>query len=161
MTNNEIIAATDGSSLANPGPSGWAWYVDENTWDSGGWDIATNNIAELTAVRELLIATRHTDRPILILSDSKYVINSLTKWVYSWKMRKWRKADGKPVLNQEIIQEIDSLMENRNIRMSWVNAHTGHPLNEAADSLARQAANNFSTRSAHIPGPGWTERSAK
>ena len=69
-----ITAAADGSALGNPGPSGWAWYVDENTWAAGGWKHGTNNIGELTAVLELFRATAHVDDDLLILCDSQYVI---------------------------------------------------------------------------------------
>ena len=103
-----ITAAADGSALGNPGPAGWAWYVDENTWAAGGWKHATNNIGELTAVLELFRSTAHLDDDLLILCDSQYVINSVTKWMPGWKRKGWRKGDGKPVMNLELIQELDA-----------------------------------------------------
>ena len=76
-----ITAAADGSSLANPGPAGWAWYIDEDRWASGGWAHGTNNMGELMAVLDLLDATSGTREELLVLCDSQYVINSLTAWL--------------------------------------------------------------------------------
>ena len=89
-----IIAAADGSALGNPGPAGWAWYVDEGCWAAGGWPESTNNRGELTAVLELLRATAGAGEDLLVQADSQYVINSLTRWMKGWKRRGWRKADG-------------------------------------------------------------------
>ncbi|WP_315503958.1 RNase H family protein, partial [Actinomyces radicidentis] len=99
-----IIAAADGSALGNPGPAGWAWYVDESCWAAGGWPESTNNRGELTALLELLRATAHTGEDLLVQADSQYVINSVTKWMKGWKRRGWRKADGKPVLNDDLMK---------------------------------------------------------
>lgn len=75
-----IVAAADGSSLSNPGPSGWAWYVDEDHWAAGGWKRGTNNMGELMAVLDLLKQTAQAD-DLHVLCDSQYVINSLTRWM--------------------------------------------------------------------------------
>ena len=75
-----ITAAADGSSLGNPGPAGWAWYVDEDTWDAGGWPKGTNNLGELTAILRLLQATAETGDELHILADSQYAINVVSKW---------------------------------------------------------------------------------
>lgn len=151
-----IIAAADGSALGNPGPAGWAWYVDESCWAAGGWETSTNNRGELTAVLELLRATAHTGQDLLIQADSQYVINSLTKWRHGWKRRGWRKADGKPVLNDDLIKELDAALIGREVRFEWVRGHVGHPLNEAADARARAAATAFQRGTAVPAGPGWT-----
>ena len=74
-----IIAAADGSSLANPGPSGWAWYIDDDRWAAGGWAHGTNNMGELMAVLDLLRQTADDPQELTVLCDSQYVINSLTK----------------------------------------------------------------------------------
>ncbi|KQP01740.1 RNase H family protein [Leifsonia sp. Leaf264] len=150
-----ITAAADGSALGNPGPSGWAWYIDENTWAAGGWKHATNNIGELTAVLELFRSTAHLDEDLLILCDSQYVINSVTKWMPGWKRKGWRKGDGKPVMNLELIQELDAAITGRRYRFEWVKGHAGHPLNEAADERARAAAEAYQ-RGRPVPsGPGF------
>ncbi len=80
-----IIAAADGSSLSNPGPSGWAWYIDDDHWHAGGWPKGTNNKGELYAVLDLLRSTAHLpDEPWKILCDSPDVINAVTKWMPGW-----------------------------------------------------------------------------
>ena len=150
-----ITAAADGSALGNPGPAGWAWYVDDSCWDAGGWKHATNNQGELKAVLELFRATAHLDEDLLVLCDSQYVINSVTKWMRGWKAKGWRKADGKPVLNLELLQEIDAALTGRRYRFEWVKGHANHPLNEAADARARAVSEAFQ-RGAPIPqGPGF------
>ena len=150
-----ITAAADGSALGNPGPAGWAWYVDDTRWDAGGWKHATNNIGELTAVLELLRATAHLDEDLLILCDSQYVINCISKWMPGWKKKGWRKADGKPVMNLELLKEIDEAIVGRRFRFEWVKGHAGHPINEAADTLAPASSEAYS-RGGRVPaGPGY------
>ncbi|MEL4317615.1 ribonuclease H [Leifsonia sp. YIM 134122] len=150
-----ITAAADGSALGNPGPAGWSWYVDDDRWAAGGWKHATNNIGELTAVLELFRSTAHLDEDLLILCDSQYVINSVTKWMPGWKRKGWRKGDGKPVMNLELIQELDAAIAGRRYRFEWVKGHAGHPLNEAADERARAAAEAYQ-RGRPVPsGPGF------
>ncbi|MET0714464.1 MAG: RNase H family protein [Mycetocola sp.] len=150
-----ITAAADGSALGNPGPAGWAWYVDDAHWAAGGWKHATNNQGELKAVLELFRATAHLDDDLLVLCDSQYVINTVTKWMRSWKAKGWRKGDGKPVMNLEIIKELDEAMAGRNYRFEWVRGHAGHPLNEAADARARAVSEAFQAGRPIPHGPGW------
>lgn len=155
-----IIAAADGSALGNPGPAGWAWYVDEGCWAAGGWPESTNNRGELTAVLELLRATAGAGEDLLVQADSQYVINSLTRWMKGWKRRGWRKADGKPVLNDDLMRQLDEALRGREVRFEWVRGHVGHPLNEAADARARAAAAAH-RRGTEVPaGPGWTRAGA-
>ncbi|SDT34916.1 RNase H family protein [Microterricola viridarii] len=155
-----IIASADGSALGNPGPAGWAWYVDDDCWAAGGWPHATNNQGELTAVLELFRATAHLDEDLHVLCDSQYVINSVTKWMPGWKKKGWRKADGKPVMNVEILKEIDEALAGRRYRFEWVKGHANHPMNEAADARARAASEAFQNRSPVPTGPGWTRDGA-
>ncbi|MDQ0892937.1 ribonuclease HI [Agromyces ramosus] len=151
-----ITAAADGSALGNPGPAGWAWYVDDANWAAGGWPHATNNQGELKAVLELFRATAHLDDDLLVQCDSQYVINCITKWMPGWKRKGWRKADGNPVLNVDLLQELDAALAGRRYRFEWVRGHVGHELNEAADVRARAVAEAF-RRGGDIPvGPGWT-----
>ncbi|MET4783083.1 ribonuclease H [Glaciihabitans sp. UYNi722] len=150
-----IRAAADGSALGNPGPAGWAWYIDDRSWAAGGWKHATNNQAELTAVLQFFRATAHLDDDLLILCDSQYVINCVTKWMPGWKKKGWRKADGKAVMNLELLKEIDAELVGRTYRFEWVKGHANHPLNEAADSRARAVSEAYQ-RGAPIPsGPGF------
>lgn len=155
-----IIASADGSALGNPGPAGWAWYVDDDCWAAGGWPHATNNQAELTAVLELFRATAHLDDDLHVLCDSQYVINSVTKWMPGWKRKGWRKADGKPVMNREILQELDAALAGRRYRFEWVKGHANHPMNEAADERARAVSEAFQNRTPIPTGPGWTRGGA-
>jgi ribonuclease HI len=155
-----IIAAADGSALGNPGPAGWAWYVDDACWAAGGWPHATNNQAELTAVLELFRATAHLDDEVHVLCDSQYVINAVTKWMAGWKRKGWRKADGKPVMNVELLMQLDEALRGRRYRFEWVKGHVGHALNEAADSRARAVAEAFRRGGAVPSGPGWTHDGA-
>ena len=150
-----ITAAADGSALGNPGPAGWAWYVDDEHWAAGGWKHATNNQGELKAVLELFRATAHLDDDLLVLCDSQYVINTVTKWMRGWKAKGWRKGDGKPVMNLEIIKELDEAMAGRRYRFEWVRGHAGHPLNEAADIRARTVSEAFQSGRPIPEGPGW------
>lgn len=150
-----ITAAADGSALGNPGPAGWAWYVNDGCWAAGGWPHATNNQGELKAVLELFRATAHLDDDLLVLCDSQYVINSVTKWMPGWKKKGWRKGDGKPVMNVELLKEIDAELVGRRYRFEWVKGHANHPLNEAADARARAVAEAFQRRALIPSGPGW------
>jgi len=154
-----IVAAADGSALGNPGPAGWAWYVDDGCWAAGGWPHGTNNMGELMAVVDLLEQTAAaglSDEPLKVLCDSQYVINTVTKWIPGWKRKGWRKADGSPVLNLELVKRLDELVSGRDVAFEWVKGHAGHAMNEAADVRARAVATAYQRGSAQIPtGPGW------
>ncbi len=150
------VVAIDGSALGNPGPAGWAWYVDENCWAAGGWPSSSNNRGELTALLELLKATASTNEELHVLADSQYVINSVTKWMSGWKKRGWRKSDKSPVLNADLMQAIDKAITGRKVSFEWVRGHSGHPLNEAADDKARAAATAYQRHVSVESGPGWT-----
>ena len=150
-----IIAAADGSALGNPGPAGWAWYIDDSRWRCGGWKRGTNNQGELAAVLDLLRQTAHSDEPLHILCDSQYVINSVTKWMAGWKRKGWKKADGKPVLNVEVMKALDEAMRGRQVTFEWVKGHAGHELNEKADVLANGAAKAYASKQQPKAGPGF------
>ena len=153
---NQIIAAADGSALGNPGPAGWAWYIDENHWAAGGWEHGTNNMGEIKAVLDLFEATAHrAESKLLIYCDSQYVINSLTQWMPGWKKRGWKKADGKPVQNRDLLEALDAASTGRDYEMVWVKGHAGHELNEAADSRANAAAQAFKEGREPETGPGF------
>lgn len=151
-----IVVAADGSALGNPGPAGWAWYVDENNWACGGWKEATNNRGELMAVIDFLERTRGLSEPVRFLCDSQYVVNSATKWLAGWKARGWRKADKKPVLNVDLMQRLDSALAGRQVSFEWVRGHAGHELNEKVDDLARSVATAFANGQSFEAGPGVT-----
>lgn len=151
----EITVAADGSALGNPGPAGWAWYVDENCWAAGGWAKSTNNRGELMAVVDFLEQTSGIPNlTIHFLCDSQYVINSVTKWMPGWKRRGWRKADGKAVLNDDLMKRLDQGLAGRTVDFRWVKGHAGHTLNEKVDQLARRAATAYQQGLSPHTGPG-------
>lgn len=159
----EIIAAADGSALGNPGPAGWAWYIDDDHWASGGWAHGTNNMGELKAVLDLFEATAsRPEAKLRVYCDSQYVINSLTKWMPGWKKKGWKKSDGKPVLNRDLLEALDQALTGRDYEFIWVKGHAGHKLNEKADSLANGAARAYreGREPAHGPGFGASAESA-
>ena len=152
----EIIAAADGSALGNPGPAGWAWYIDDDHWASGGWAHGTNNMGELKAVLDLFEATAsRPEAKLRVYCDSQYVINSLTKWMPGWKKKGWKKSDGKPVLNRDLLEALDQALTGRDYEFIWVKGHTGHELNEKADSLANGAARAYQEGREPAHGPGF------
>lgn len=156
-----ITAAVDGSALGNPGPAGWAWVVSATCWDAGGWPHGTNNMGELTAVLELLRATREAGldgEPLRVLADSQYAINVISKWRHGWKKRGWQKADKKPIANLDIVRALDEAMAGRDVTFEWVRGHAGHPMNERADDLARAVAQAYQSGSPVPSGPGFAGR---
>lgn len=151
----KIIAAADGSALGNPGPAGWAWYINEDNWAAGGWEHGTNNMGELKAVLDLFEATAdRAEDHLHVICDSQYTINSITKWMPGWKKKGWKKSDGKPVLNVDLMQALDRAIQGRTYSFEWVKGHTGHPLNEAADERANRAAQAYRDGIPVETGPG-------
>ena len=135
-----ITAAADGSALGNPGPAGWGWYIDDERWDHGGWAHGTNNMGELTAVLNLLQQTAHLEEDLHVICDSKYVINSITRWMPGWKRKGWRTAGGGPVKNADLWQRLEAEAARHEVAWHWVKGHAGDPGNERADQLANAGA---------------------
>ena len=137
MTNQAIIF-TDGACLGNPGPGGYAAVITiagEEQIIVGQDQSTTNNKMEMTAAIKALEAVSK-DLPMVIHSDSQYVIKGATEWLRGWKAKGWRKADGKPVMNQDLWMQMDALIIGRTITWKWVKGHASHPENERVDSLA-------------------------
>ena len=141
-----LIAACDGATKGNPGPSAWAWVLADADgvvlrWRSGPLGHATNNIAELTALRELLVEVGPGARVEARL-DSQYTINAVTKWLPAWKKNGWLTAGKKPVANADLIREIDALLSTRDVKFVHVAAHqvNGDPYNDLADRAASATA---------------------
>lgn len=134
----DAVIATDGACSGNPGPGGWAW-VEQKTGEfaAGGAKQTTNNIMELMAFK-MALEYIGPEANVVFRIDSSYVINSITKWAPGWRRKGWRKADGKPVLNQELIAEILALYEARTGRteIEWVKGHSGDAANEFVDTQA-------------------------
>lgn len=140
----DLVYATDGSAIGNPGPTGWAW-VNQRTRETGAGGLAhgTNNIGELLALQ---YALEHAgpDGDLLVRADSQYVINIVTKWGPGWRRRGWVKADGKTPENLDIVKAILELVDARTGRteFEWVKGHAGDEFNELVDELANTAAKN-------------------
>lgn len=112
-------------------------------------------MGELMAVLDLLRQTAPSGEDLHVLCDSQYVINACTKWMPNWKRKGWRKADGKPVSNIELLKQLDAELRGRTVTFEWVKGHSGHELNEAADVRARAAATAFQQRTEPDAGPGF------
>ncbi|MFT0848141.1 ribonuclease H [Actinomycetaceae bacterium L2_0104] len=142
----ERIVATDGACSGNPGPGGWAWVEQRSgARGSGGAARTTNNIMELTALIEALEFVG-PGPSLLIRCDSQYVINTVTKWAPNWRRKGWKKADGQPVKNRELVERLLNLYEGREGRteVEWVKGHAGDAANELCDRLAVAEARKFS-----------------
>ncbi|MBE6485112.1 MAG: ribonuclease HI [Actinomycetaceae bacterium] len=136
------IIATDGACSGNPGPGGWAWVEQvSGAWESGGAPSTTNNSMELTALIKALEFVGQ-DASLLIRCDSQYVINVVTKWAPGWRRRGWKKADGEPVKNRELVETVLTLYEARrgHTEVEWVKGHAGDAANELCDRLASAQA---------------------
>lgn len=137
-----ITVSTDGSCLRNPGgATGWAWVNHDGTCESGGLPSGTNQIGELLAVLEAILA-HPGDELLRIESDSQYAIKCASEWVAGWKRKGWRTASGSPVQNLAIVQGIEKAIADRpgQVVFHWVRGHQGDTFNERADVLAGQAA---------------------
>ena len=129
---------TDGACRGNPGPGGWGVllrYAGVEKTLHGGEALSTNNRMELTAVIKGLEALTKPCK-VHITTDSKYVLKGVTEWMANWKLRNWRTASKKPVLNVELWKELDELVVKHELEWSWVKGHSGHVENEIADQLA-------------------------
>lgn len=134
-----VTLTADGSCLGNPGPGGWAWVLDTDCWAAGGHHRTTNNLMELRAVYEALCAAPR-GVPLLIQTDSRYVIQIFTEWLDNWRSLGWKTASKKPVANREGIEMIAVELEHRDVEWLHVRGHAGHEFNELADGLAKAAA---------------------
>lgn len=130
---------TDGACSGNPGPGGWRAILRYNTSEkelSGGEKHTTNNRMELSAVVYALQALKE-ECNVILTSDSKYVVDSVTKgWVYSWQKKGWKKSDGKMALNIDLWEILLPLLEKHHVTFNWIKGHAGHPENERCDQLA-------------------------
>ncbi|MDR2212333.1 MAG: ribonuclease HI [Pseudomonadales bacterium] len=137
---DEVSLYTDGACRGNPGPGGWGAILQAGARRkelSGGEAHTTNNRMELTAVIRGLQALKRPCR-VLVVTDSKYVLQGMTEWLEGWKRKGWRTAAKKPVLNSDLWQELDQVAALHEVRWEWVKGHSGHPMNELADRLANR-----------------------
>ena len=138
----EVEIATDGACKGNPGPGGWGALLRAGTTErelSGGEPLTTNNRMELLAAIEALTALKRPCR-VTLSTDSRYVMDGLTKWLPGWRRNGWKTADRKPVKNADLWQRLVEAAGPHRIEWRWVKGHAGHPDNERADRLASAAA---------------------
>jgi len=138
----QVEIYTDGSCLGNPGPGGWAAllrYGPHEREISGGEKDSTNNRMELMAAIAGL-ETLNQACHVQLHTDSQYVRQGITQWLYAWQQRNWKTASGKPVKNQDLWQRLHAVSQQHRIDWYWVKGHAGHLNNERVDQLARAAA---------------------
>ncbi len=142
MTNESIAEVyTDGACSGNPGPGGWGAVLG---WQgvtreiSGGAAATTNNRMELMAA---IAALESLTRPVTVRihTDSTYVKDGITQWIHRWKRNGWKTANKKPVKNEDLWRRLDAALARHDVSWHWVKGHAGHPGNERADALARDA----------------------
>jgi len=139
---SHVEIATDGACKGNPGPGGWGVLIRMGTREkelSGGEKLTTNNRMELSAAIEGLNALRRPCR-VTLSTDSRYVMDGLTKWIHGWRRNGWKTADKKPVKNADLWQALIDAAAPHRVEWVWVKGHAGHPDNERADRLASDAA---------------------
>ncbi|WP_242394256.1 ribonuclease H family protein [Anaeromyxobacter oryzisoli] len=151
-----FLVFSDGSALVNPGgPGGTGFVVLDRVrgalrfggtrWVVDGTYAVTNNRMELRAVLEALDGLP-AGEAVEVLSDSRYVVDALSKWIHGWRRKGWRTASGDPVLNRDLIEALDARAGELSVAYRWVRGHDGHAVNEIVDALAQSAARG-------VPGP--------
>lgn len=141
----QVAIYTDGACKGNPGPGGWGVLLRMGRHEkelSGGEDDTTNNRMELTAAIKGLSALIEPCA-VDLYSDSKYVLDGITKWVDGWQRNGWRTASKKPVRNADLWHELIDVSAKHQIEWHWVKGHSGHPENERVDQLASNEADNI------------------
>ncbi len=149
MNSNIVEIYTDGACRGNPGPGGWGASLRFSPPDSaskanqvqkdiyGFQSEATNNQMELMAVIQGLESLKRTC-PVKIYTDSKYVLDGITKWMENWKLKGWKTAAKKPVKNVEVWKRLDVAVQSHEVTWQWVKGHSGDEGNEYADALANR-----------------------
>lgn len=155
MTTGIVTAFTDGACHGNPGPGGWGVVLRQDGDEQrlhGGETRTTNNRMELTAAI-MALETVTVDRPIVLWSDSRYVLDGITGWISGWKRRGWVTAAGQPVKNEDLWRRLDAASAQLRVDFRWVKGHAGHEGNELADALATRGAVEFGGSSGSAPRP--------
>jgi len=137
-SSHEIIIYCDGSSIGNPGPGGWGAVISNGSKvrEMGGFDTkTTNNRMELTAAIESLSGLRGPSK-VTLHTDSRYVINGITKWVLGWIQNGWQTKEKKDVLNKDLWQILEKVNVKHSVTWVHVRGHEGVHLNERADMIA-------------------------
>ena len=137
--NKEAIVYTDGACSGNPGPGGWGATIkigDETFEIFGGEDNTTNNRMELIAAIKALEYLNENHK-ITLYTDSSYVKDGITKWIFNWKKNNWKTSAKKPVKNSDLWIQLDEIQNKREVKWNWIKGHAGNLGNERADELAR------------------------
>jgi len=133
---------TDGACKGNPGPGGWGAVIRYGKHEkeiSGGDADTTNNRMELSAtIQALKILIEPCE--VKLHTDSRYVIDGITKWIHGWQRNGWKNASKKPVSNIDLWHDLIEATARHQVEWIWVKGHNGHPENERADQLASDAA---------------------
>ena len=143
MTNEtDIEIFTDGACLGNPGPGGWGvllrWRGTERELSGGETETTNNRMELMAAIQGLEVLTR--PGRVTLTTDSTYVKDGITKWIFTWKKNGWRSAAKKPVKNVDLWQRLDVAVAGHDVSWHWVKGHAGHAENERVDDLARAEA---------------------
>jgi ribonuclease HI len=141
VTRTPVEIFTDGACSGNPGPGGWAAILRSGLHEkeiSGGEIATTNNRMEITAAIRALQALRRPTA-VTLHTDSRYLLDGVTRWLPRWKANGWKTTDKKPVKNVDLWQELEAAASPHRIEWRWVAGHSGHVENDRADALARAA----------------------
>lgn len=137
----EVTIYSDGSCEGNPGPGGYAAIIDaggKRREVTGAERQTTNNRMELRAA---IAGLRSLAEPsiVKVVTDSQYVVKGMTSWIHGWRRKGWKNASGQPVKNRDLWEELAGLASRHRASWQWIRGHAGHPENERADALAREA----------------------
>lgn len=144
----QVEIFTDGACKGNPGPGGWAALLRRGSHEKelvGGAAHTTNNRMEMTAILEALRALKQPC-DVTIHTDSRYVIDGMTQWIFGWQKRGWLNAAKKPVVNEDLWRDLIEAARPHKIAWQWVKGHAGHPENERVDALASAEAARLAGR---------------
>ena len=146
----ELFAYTDGACSGNPGPGGWGvlllamqgeTVLKERCLQGGEADTTNNRMELLAAINAL--ETLEKPSSLTVVTDSAYVKNGVTGWIFGWKRNGWKTANKKPVKNVDLWHRIDAAQERHDVTWKWIKGHAGHAENERADELARAGMEPF------------------
>ncbi|PWE17651.1 ribonuclease HI [Marinicauda salina] len=136
-----VTIHTDGACSGNPGPGGWGAVLEWKGHEreiSGAEPETTNNRMELMAAIRALETLKRPSK-VRIVTDSVYVRDGVTRWIHGWKKNGWRTSAKKPVKNEDLWRRLDEAAARHDVSWEWIKGHAGHPENERADALAREA----------------------
>ena len=143
----EVVIYTDGACSGNPGPGGWGAVLQYGKTEKelhGGEPVTTNNRMELMAAIQALEALRRPVK-VTLYTDSKYLLDGITKWIKGWQRNGWKTSAKQPVKNADLWQRLTEATDDHDITWTWVKGHAGDPGNERADELARRGIEESAT----------------